>query len=183
MKKVKLYRINEALLEAVRGICEPMGIAVSAFRDEDLSLPVHTLFETETEAGICRRFQNSYFLMRNVSNDELLSVLSRMEEQGFPFDGIKVHETVYNKNWTVADLMEETEKEKRLFSYRDELRDLLMEVNSLPLGTLNTEVREQLKSDCLAALTVLQSRENSEEELVGLIENLNRDMERFGLRN
>ena len=97
MKKILYYRSDETIYMCLYNFCISHNIVLQRVDDSLLNIKLKDVFALQEEHnGKCEAFPDSYLLLDEISNEELVNLLRNLKENGCPFEGIKVTRTANN---------------------------------------------------------------------------------------
>lgn len=166
MKKILFYQLEDIQKQVYPSIAKRLGYTMISLDDNDLDKSLKDLFTVEeNHRGICEEFQDSFFVMNEMTTQDLMILLDAFQTAKMPYKGIKVMRTETNENWTLRELFQETSQEHQMFQNVKLLDQLLKSSNTVDLFLLKEEDREHFKQTLMSSFLLLKSGQFTKEEL------------------
>lgn len=113
----------------------------------------------------CTRFDISFMLMDELSDEEMKQILSAGEQAHWHFDPIKMFVTEHNRSWTLETLFGEVMKEHHLFAKAEQVAAILRRADQLDLKSWPSEQAERLNIALMKGYMLLKSGRFDEAQL------------------
>ncbi len=164
MKKIWMYGITEEIAKKYLAICDKLGVSLNFLHEEDFGKTFDEVLSLECKE--VAPFENCpLMLMEGVSSQDLVDLLTLMQEAGCPFEGIKVMHTECNGNRVLNELMQEVLKEHLFMSKYYAVQNLTEQFEALDTSVLPEELKEELHAVVLIAKRVLANEACTEDDL------------------
>ena len=103
-----------------------MNIELGLLDHGMLKLTVEEILQRQPASNQdCTRFNISFMLMDELSDEEMKQILSAGEQAHWHFDPIKTFVTEHNRSWTLETLFDEVMKEHQLFTKAEQVAAVL----------------------------------------------------------
>ena len=166
MKKILLYGLTDQESDLLQDCAVDLGIPVYIVGDSALDEVLGRLFELDDDLDTrAVEFDEEFMIMDGMTKEDLLELLGVFDKHGFEFDGVKVMRTPSNEQWTLRELLKETQSEHRIAQRAMILTQLLKSCNMLDLSTMQPEERQKFKDSLMDSFMLLQSGTYTLEEI------------------
>ncbi len=166
MKKILYYRSDETIYMCLYNFCISHNIVLQRVDDSLLNIKLKDVFALQEEHnGKCEAFPDSYLLLDEISNEELVNLLRNLKENGCPFEGIKVTRTANNHIWSLEEVLKETGLEHRVMQKAGLLEMMMKTAASADFAHMDKETAGQIKAAVMDAFIYLQNGSFTEAEL------------------
>ena len=126
MKKRFVCNIDDVDQHILETITAPMNIELGLLDDGMLKMTVEEILQRQPASNQdCTRFDISFMLMDELSDEEMKQILSAGEQAHWHFDPIKMFVTEHTRLWTLETLFGEVMKEHQLFAKAEQVAAIL----------------------------------------------------------
>ena len=122
--------------------------------------------------GRHREYDEQFLLFDGIKAEELLPVIVALDEQGIPFEGVKVMINENNAGWTVRRLFDATRKEHELGRRVIALQELVESCRGIDLSGAEPKARADFRKSLTEAVQLLKSKRYTIETVDKATENL-----------
>lgn len=173
MKKILLYGMDDYIADQYQNIATECGIAMFVVGDDVLDVTVENAFQFNEDMDTKHEeFEESFLVMQELEEKDILELLEAFEKSGCPYKGIKVVKTPTNASWTLRNLFLETMQERNVLRKAWELDQLLKDANDVDFSKMDEADSKVLKEAFMDSYLLLKSGNYDEHSLTKAIEEL-----------
>ncbi len=165
-KAIYCYNIDDVDQHILETITAPMNIELGLLDDGMLKMTVEEILQRQPASNQdCTRFDISFMLMDELSDEEMKQILSAGEQAQWHFDPIKMFVTEHNRLWTMETLFGEVMKEHQMYAKAEQVAAILRRADQLDLKTWPAEQAERLNIALMKGYMLLKSGRFDEAQL------------------
>ncbi|MBR4455451.1 MAG: DUF3783 domain-containing protein [Solobacterium sp.] len=173
MKRILLYGLEEEAADRTQNVLEGIGVAAYIIGDDVLDEELDRVFDAKEDFdGRHREYDEQFLLFDGIKAEELLPVIVALDEQGIPFEGVKVMINENNAGWTVRRLFDATRKEHELGRRVIALQELVESCRGMDLSGAEPKARADFRKSLTEAVQLLKSKRYTIETVDKATENL-----------
>lgn len=158
MKRILLYGLDEETANKARELLLPQNISIHIIGDDVLDEKLSEVIEANSDFdGRHQEFEGDYLIFDGIELKEMVRLIIIMSQAGISLPGVKISRTETNSGWTIRRLFKETLKEHRYTLKLVELRQILMDCNSLDLSSLDSRTQKEFSKAAMEAYVAIKA--------------------------